>query len=133
MDVTSLNQSMIAAVRSGQDTGMPLLLLNTTGARTGLRRTTPLVYAVDGPGRYVIYGSKRGAPQHPDWYRNLVANPDVTVELGNETFTATASTANGPDRSRLYEAIVAAAPQVASYQEQTDREIPVVVLERIAG
>ncbi|MFE7721739.1 nitroreductase/quinone reductase family protein [Nocardia rhizosphaerihabitans] len=132
MDFTAFNESTIAAFRQnkGAVPGMPLLLLTTTGARTGIARTTPLAYVPDGPGRYVVYASKLGAPRHPDWYYNLRSRPTVIVEVGAETFTATATTVIGRERERLYGAIVAAVPQVATHQGQTSRVIPVVVLQR---
>jgi deazaflavin-dependent oxidoreductase (nitroreductase family) len=117
---------------SGMFKGAPLLLLTTTGARSGRRRTTPLAHTRDGD-RYVVIASKAGAPSHPDWYRNLVANPEVTVEVGGETFEALASVPTGSERKRLYDAQAALMPNFAEYQRNTTREIPVVVLERVAA
>lgn len=110
--------------------GAPMILVTTTGARSGRTRTSPLVYTRDGD-RYVIIASYAGAPKHPAWYHNLVANPEVTVEVGTESFTARASTAEGEERRRLYDAQAALMPNFTEYQEKTTREIPVVVLERI--
>ncbi|WP_410876946.1 nitroreductase/quinone reductase family protein [Nocardia sp. A7] len=132
MDFTAFNQETIRTFRKNKGTGpgMPLLLLTTTGARTGIARTTPLAYVPDGPGRYVVYASKLGAPRHPDWFYNLRSTPEVTVEVGAETFTATATTARDHERERLYQAIITAVPDVADHQDQTTRVIPVVVLQR---
>jgi deazaflavin-dependent oxidoreductase (nitroreductase family) len=110
--------------------GAPLLLLTTTGARSGLPRTSPLAYTVDN-GHYVVIASKGGAPTNPDWFHNLRANPEVTVELGAETFPARASIPQGDERQRLYDQMVAQMPNFAEYQRNTTRQIPVVVLERI--
>ncbi len=109
--------------------GRPLLLLTTTGAKSGEERTTPLVYSKDGD-RLVIIASMGGAPKHPAWYLNLVANPKATVEVGAEKFTARASVAEGAERERLYAQQAAEMPAFNEYQEKTTRQIPVVVLER---
>jgi deazaflavin-dependent oxidoreductase (nitroreductase family) len=109
---------------------LPLLLLTTRGARTGEERTTPLVYTTDGD-RYVIIASKGGAPTHPAWYHNLLANPRVTLEVGDEKFEAEASVvSDSAERDRLYDAQAALMPNFAEYQRNTTRRIPVVVLER---
>lgn len=109
--------------------GRPLLLLTTKGAKSGEERTTPLVYSRDGE-RLVIIASMGGAPKHPAWYLNLVANPDVTVEVGTEKFGAKARVANGEERERLYAQQAAAMPAFNEYAQKTTRVIPVVVLER---
>ena len=109
--------------------GRPLLLLTTKGAKSGEERTTPLVYSRDGD-RLVIIASMGGAPKHPAWYLNLVANPDVTVEVGTEKFGAKARVANGEERERLYAQQAAAMPAFNEYAQKTTRVIPVVVLER---
>ena len=106
-----------------------LLLLNTVGARSGEPRTTPLGWLrIDG--RLVVVASNVGAPQHPAWYHNLVKNPQVTVELGAETFAATARTATGAERERLWEGAVAQHSFFTDHQAKTQRQIPRVVLER---
>ncbi|HEV7664626.1 MAG TPA: nitroreductase family deazaflavin-dependent oxidoreductase [Chloroflexota bacterium] len=115
---------------SGPFAGRPLLLLSTTGARSGQTRINPLVYTRDGD-KYVVIASKGGAPTNPDWYHNVVKNPQVTLEVGPETFTARASIVEGAERQRLYDAQAALMPNFAEYQEKTDRQIPVIVLERI--
>ena len=175
-DLRAVNQAVIAEFRASGGRlrtilpGSRILLLTTTGARTGRPHTTPLGYvhadtvhadtahpdaahaglpveAVPGAGpdgppagaaagrrprRLAVYASNMAAPTHPQWYRNLVANPRVSVELGGERFDALASTATGAERDRLYEALVAAMPGLRSHREQTDREIPVVVLAAVS-
>jgi deazaflavin-dependent oxidoreductase (nitroreductase family) len=116
-------------ITQGPFTGRSLLLLTTRGGKTGQERTSPLAYSRDG-NRYVVIASKGGAPTHPDWYRNLRANPDVVVEVGPERFDAKATVAKGEERRRLYDAHAARMPAFREYQERTAREIPVVVLER---
>jgi deazaflavin-dependent oxidoreductase (nitroreductase family) len=129
------NQKLIAEYRandgkvSGQFANAPLLLLTTTGAKSGQPRTTPLVHTTDGD-RLVIIASKAGAPTNPDWYHNLRAHPEVTVELGPDTFHANATIPNGAERDRLYDQMAAKMPNFAEYQQNTERRIPVVVLER---
>lgn len=108
---------------------MPLLLLTTLGAKTGLARVSPVAYLMDGE-HYIIVASKGGSPTNPSWFHNLVVNPEVKVEVGNETFTATASVAEGAEHHRLYTAMATLHPQFADYQKKTDRKIPVVVLTR---
>lgn len=109
--------------------GRPLLLLTTTGAKSGEQRTTPLVYSKDGD-RVVIIASMGGAPKHPSWYLNLSASPRVTVELGTEKFEATASSAEGAERDRLYAQQAAMMPAFTEYEQKTTRRIPVVLLNR---
>jgi len=134
--MSDFNQKIIEEFRTnggavgGQFAGAPMLLLTTTGARSGLARTSPVVYTKDGD-RFVIIASKAGAPTNPDWYHNLLAHPEVTLEVGTETFSARASVADGDERLRLYDAQAEAMPRFAEYQQGTTREIPVVVLERL--
>jgi deazaflavin-dependent oxidoreductase (nitroreductase family) len=109
--------------------GGNMLLLTTTGARTGRRHTTPMMFVPQGD-RWMVIASNIGAPTHPDWYRNLVAEPTVTVELGTETFEARATTATGDERARLWAALLEGFPFFADHQAKTDREIPLVLLER---
>ncbi len=108
----------------------PLLLLTTTGAKSGQSRTTPVAYSRDGD-RLVIAATKGGAPTNPDWYYNLVANPIVTVELGTERFQARATQVTGEERDRLYAEHARLMPGFAEYPKKTARVIPVFVLERI--
>ena len=134
-DRKAFNESLIQEFRAnggkvgGRFEGRPVLLLTTTGAKSGRKYTTPLVYLQDGE-RRLIFASKAGAPTHPDWYHNLVANPTVTVEAGTETYEARAVEITGEERDRLYAKQVEAAPQFGEYQEKTDRVIPVVDLQR---
>jgi deazaflavin-dependent oxidoreductase (nitroreductase family) len=109
--------------------GTPLLLLTTTGAKSGQRRTTPLVYMPDGD-RMIIFASKAGAPTNPDWYHNLVAHPQVTVEVGTETFEAASVVITGEERDRLYAQQAATNPGFAEYETKTTRQIPVIALKR---
>ena len=116
-------------ITKGPFTGRSLLLLTTRGAKTGRERTKPLAYTRDGDRIFVI-ASKGGAPAHPDWYRNVRANPRVTVEVGPERFEANASVAKGAERRRLYDLQASHMPAFKEYEKRTSREIPVVVLER---
>ena len=134
-DHLQFNRDLIAEYRanggktSGPFAGAPLLLLTTIGRRSGEPRTSPVVFTRDGDDLVVI-ASKAGADDHPDWYRNLEANPEVTVELGADTFPAKAVITDGDERARLY---AAQADQMAAFKEyeaKTTREIPVVRLVR---
>jgi deazaflavin-dependent oxidoreductase (nitroreductase family) len=109
--------------------GSTILLLTTTGRRTGEKRTTPLIYAKDGD-RYVIVASQGGAPRHPHWYANLSQDPNVEVQVLDEVFRARARTAEGEGRERLWRLANEVWPHYDSYQRRTERRIPVVVLER---
>ena len=117
-------------ILTGRFAGRRLVLLTTIGARSGQARTTPLAFTRDGD-HYVVIASKAGSASHPDWYHNLVRNPTVTLETGEETFQARARVAQDDERERLYEAQAALMPNFAEYQRRTTRQIPVVVLERI--
>jgi deazaflavin-dependent oxidoreductase (nitroreductase family) len=134
-EINDFNRNLIDEFRTnkGKVTGAfenaPLLLLTTTGAKSGKTRTNPVVYTKDGD-RLVIIASKGGAPTHPDWYRNLVAHPAVTIELPDEKFDAKASVAQGDERERLFAAQAELMPAFGDYQTKTDRELPVVILER---
>jgi deazaflavin-dependent oxidoreductase (nitroreductase family) len=134
-DYNAFNRTLIEKFRAngGKGSGMfadaPLLVLTTTGARTGLPRVVPLVYSTDN-GRLVVIASKGGAPTHPDWFYNLRANPVVTVEVGTETFPARATIPEGAERKRLFDQMAAQMPGFAEYQRNTTRQIPVIVLER---
>ncbi len=109
--------------------GTTILLLTTLGRRSGEQRTTPLIHRVDG-GRYVVVASKGGAPQHPAWFENLAAEPAVTLQVLDEVFDARASVADGAERERLWGLMTEVWPAYDDYQQKTDRQIPVVVLER---
>jgi len=107
-----------------------LLLLTSTGAKTGAERITPLVYYGEDD-RYMVFASAGGSPRHPGWYRNVTANPEVAVEVGTERFRARATELTGGERDRIFAAQAARSPQIAEYQEKTTRAIPVIALERI--
>ena len=119
------NQGRVGGRWEGRD----LLLLTTRGRRTGREYTTPMVYTRDGD-RLLVYASQGGAPAHPDWYLNLVANPDVIVEVGAERYDAVATSLEGEERDREFAAQVERSPQFGEYQKGTDRVIPVVALKR---
>jgi len=110
--------------------GSTILLLTTTGRKTGEKHTTPLIYQLDGDNP-VIVASKGGAPEHPGWFRNLSKNPEVEVQIKGDKFTARARTAEGEERERLWRLMNEIWPHYEEYQEKTDRRIPVVVLERM--
>ena len=135
-DVNDFNRNLIDEFRAndgkvtGPFEGAPLLLLTTTGAKSGNTRTNPVVYTRDGD-RLVIIASKGGSPTSPDWYHNLVANPLVTIEVPGEKFEAKASVARGDEHDRLFAAQAAVMPQFGEYQEKTTRQLPVVILERV--
>ena len=107
----------------------PLLLLTTTGAKSGKRRTTPMMYIPDGD-RLLVIASNIGAPNHTDWYYNLVAHPEVTVEVGTKTYDATAIVTQGAERQQLWTRIVAQYPFFADHQAKTTRQIPIIALTR---
>lgn len=107
----------------------PLLLVHTTGAKSGEHRINPLAYITDDE-RYVIIASKGGAPSNPDWYYNVVANPEVSVEVGAEKFDAVASVAEEPERTELYAKMAAKNPGFNEYKTKTTRTIPVITLTR---
>ncbi len=108
--------------------GRPLLLLTAIGAKSGQSRTNPMMYLREGDHLYV-FASKGGAPTHPDWYHNLLAHPEVTVELGGEKFSAVARPITGEARDQIYARWAAQYPQFREYQEKTTRKIPVIELE----
>ena len=134
-DQNTYNRQLIEEFRAnrgksgGPMEGRPLLLLTTTGAKSGQLRTTPMMYIPDGD-RLLVIASNAGAPAHPDWYRNLVAYPEVTVEVGNEIFEAIAIVTEGPERQRLWTRVVELYPFFADHQAKVTRQIPVIVLER---
>lgn len=134
-DMNDWNRQIIAEFREndgkvgGPFEGAPMVLVTHTGAKTGTERTTPLMALVDGDD-LVIFASKAGAPDNPDWYHNLVANPETTVEYGTDTFPVRARVAEGSERDDLWTRQKTAYPQFQGYEDSTDRVIPVVVLER---
>jgi len=132
----SFNDGIIEDFRAhdGKTTGpfadAPLVLITATGAKSGQPRTFPIVYTKDGDD-LVIAASKQGADTNPDWYHNIVANPEVTVELPGDTYQATArAVPSGEERDRLFAAHSGAMPDFAKYQQQTERVIPVVVISK---
>ncbi|HTX83447.1 MAG TPA: nitroreductase family deazaflavin-dependent oxidoreductase [Streptosporangiaceae bacterium] len=133
-DVNDWNSKIIEEFRAnggkvgGNFTGAPILLLHTTGAKTGLERVHPMMYRkVDGG--YAVFASKAGAPTNPDWYHNLVANPHVRAEIGSATVALRARVADHAERERIWGAQKADYPGFADYEQKTTRQIPVVILE----
>jgi len=130
------NQKVITEFRAnqgkvgGQFANRPLLLLTTTGAKSGKTYTNPLAYTKDGDS-FVVIASFGGAPKNPSWYNNLVAHPEVTVEVGSERFKAKATVTTGEERQRLYDQQAKQIPAFAEYAKKTTRQIPVIVLTRI--
>lgn len=113
----------------GRFEGIPILILETKGAKSGRTRLNPLVYSKDGD-RYVIAASKGGAPTNPDWYHNLVANPTASVEVGTETFDVDVTVVPGDERDRLYAKHAEQMPGFLQYEKNTTRKIPVIALTR---
>lgn len=133
VDLKETNQRVIAQFRAGGPIeGMhreALLLLTTTGRRSGEPRTSPMMFHLDGD-RVLVIASNIGAPVHPDWYLNLAADPHVTVEIGDETYPALAAATEGADRERVWAELKEAYPFFADHEKATDRTIPVVALTR---
>jgi deazaflavin-dependent oxidoreductase (nitroreductase family) len=133
--VPDWNTSIIEEFRAnggkvgGRFAGAPLLILKTTGAKTGRTRENPMMYLADGD-RFLVFASKGGAPTHPDWYHNLVANPSATIEVGDESFDVNAEVLTGEERDRFYAIQSERYPGFAEYQEKTERIIPVIALVR---
>ncbi len=113
----------------GNFENMTLLLLHTRGAKSGLSRLNPAAYTEDGD-RLVIIASKGGADTHPDWYYNVIANPNVTVEVGTEKYDTVATVEQEPERTRLYDQMAAQYPGFEAYRQKTSRIIPVITLKR---
>jgi deazaflavin-dependent oxidoreductase (nitroreductase family) len=136
-DYNEWNAKIIAEFRAnagkvgGQFANATMVLVTTTGARSGKLRINPLVYLPDGK-RIVIFASKAGAPTNPDWFYNLRANPLVTVEVGAETYQARAVIIEGEERDRLYAAQVKRFSAFGEYEAKTTRKIPVIALERVS-
>lgn len=134
-DVNDWNARIIEEFRAnegrvgGPFEGAPVLLLHTTGARSGKERVNPMMY-LDLDGRRYVFASKAGADRHPDWYHNLVAHPEVTVEAGAETYRAAAQPLEAEERDLVYAEQVRRYPQFGEYQQKTTRRIPVVELRR---
>jgi deazaflavin-dependent oxidoreductase (nitroreductase family) len=137
-DLLLLGEDHVRAYReSGGETGyiwngVTTLLLTTTGRTSGQPRTTPLIFARDG-NDYLVVASMGGAPEHPQWYRNLVANQSAEIQVKSETHRVTAKTASADEKPRLWSIVSDAWPNYNVYQTRTDREIPVVVLTPVTG
>jgi deazaflavin-dependent oxidoreductase (nitroreductase family) len=131
---TNWNDSIIEEFRANQGKvggrfeGAPLLLLHSRGAKTGQERVNPMMYRAD-DGNYVVFASKGGAPTNPDWYHNLLANPEATVEVGTSTVPVVGRVAEGEERERLWSRQKKDWPGFADYEKKTPREIPVIILE----
>ena len=127
------NQQIIDQFRANEGKvdhfGDALVLLHTTGAKSGKERVNPVAYQAV-PGGWAVFASKAGAPTNPDWYYNLLANPDVTIETGTETVAVRARVADGAERDEIWEKQKELMPGFAEYEEKTSRQIPVIVLER---
>jgi deazaflavin-dependent oxidoreductase (nitroreductase family) len=115
----------------GSFKGAPVLLLHTTGAKTGQERVNPMMYRRVGD-NYAVFASKAGAPTNPDWYHNLVANPAVKAEIGSQILDLTARVADSTERAPIWAAQKADYPGFADYEQKTSRQIPVVILEPAA-
>jgi deazaflavin-dependent oxidoreductase (nitroreductase family) len=137
MDINEMNKKVVAEFRDnggkvgGIFAGTPLVLMHHRGARSGVKRITPLAYFAE-DGRIFVFASKGGADDNPAWYHNLLANPRATVELGAETFEVVALPLSGAERDEYFAKQVAVAPQFAEYQRMVTRVIPVVELRRVA-
>ena len=133
MDMRDRNRQVIEQFRAGGEIeGMHrerILLLTTIGAKTGLQRTTPMMFHDDGD-RLLVVASAAGAPKHPDWYRNVVANPHVHVEVGNESYDAVARPIVGDEREPVWAMLTANYPFFAEHQAKVERTIPVIALTR---
>jgi deazaflavin-dependent oxidoreductase (nitroreductase family) len=131
--MSDYNADVIAEFRAnhgkvgGNFEGAPLLLLHTTGARSGQERVNPVMYLRDGD-RYLVFASKGGAPSSPDWYHNLKADPDAEIEVGDETIAVRAEEVTGAERDAKYAEQAALFPGFADYEKKTDRLIPVIAL-----
>jgi deazaflavin-dependent oxidoreductase (nitroreductase family) len=133
MDLEEMNRNVIEEFRSnggkvtGQFDGIPILLLHCVGAKSGKQHTKPLAYTMDGD-RYVIIASFAGSPTHPPWYHNLVANPELDIEVGSQKLRVRADVTAEPERTNLYESMAAQIPVFADYKKKTERVIPVFTL-----
>ena len=133
-DVNDFNKQMIEQFRAnhgklgGPFEGGTMLLLHTTGAKTGKERVNPVAYQPVGD-NFAVFASKAGAPTNPDWYHNLLAHPEVTVEIGDKTYQATAKPITGDERDQIYSRWEQQYPQFREYREKTKRTIPVIELE----
>jgi deazaflavin-dependent oxidoreductase (nitroreductase family) len=135
--MTDFNSQIIEEFRAkggklgGQFEGAPMLLLHSTGAKSGAKRVNPVMYRPVGDS-FAVFASKGGAPTNPDWYYNLLAHPETTVEVGDETIPVVAHVADDAERGPIWEAQKRDYPGFADYERQTTRQIPVVILKRAA-
>lgn len=135
MSTNDWNESIIEEFRAnggevgGRFEGRPLLLLHHRGARSGVERVNPLAYQSLPDGKLAVFASRGGSPRNPDWYHNVLANPDVTVEVGSDSLGATARVAESEERDRIWEKQKRDVPGFADYERNTPRQIPVVILE----
>ena len=138
METNTYNEQLIREFRANKGQvghlggflkDFPVLLLTTTGAKSGRPHTTPLMYVRDG-GRPVVFASAGGSPKNPAWYHNLLAHPEVGVEIGEESFGAVAVVAQGAERERLWELAVDSNPPLGSYRETLNRRIPLITLQQ---
>jgi deazaflavin-dependent oxidoreductase (nitroreductase family) len=135
-DRTNWNDHIIEEFRAnggrvgGGFEGAPLLLLHSTGARSGAERVNPMMYQRVGDS-YAVFASKAGAPSNPDWYYNLVAHPDATIEVGEDVEKVTARVAGPAERADIWTRQKERYPGFADYEQRTEREIPVVILEPV--
>jgi deazaflavin-dependent oxidoreductase (nitroreductase family) len=137
-EANDFNQPVVEEFRAnggkvgGPFKGLPLVLLHHTGAKSGTERVNPLAYQRIGDGSVAIFASKGGAPTNPDWFHNLVANPNASIEIGTERYDVTARVATGDERERIWSAQKEAVPSFAEYETISGgREIPVVVLDKV--
>jgi deazaflavin-dependent oxidoreductase (nitroreductase family) len=134
-DVVDFNKAIIEEFRAnggklgGNFEGAPMLLLHTTGAKSGKERVNPMMYRDVGD-ELAVFASKAGAPTNPDWYHNLLAHPETTAEIGTDTVSVVAREAKGDERTKIWEAQKKDYPGFAEYEAGTTRQIPVVILER---
>jgi deazaflavin-dependent oxidoreductase (nitroreductase family) len=135
---TDFNQKIVEEFRAnngkvgGPFEYLPLVLLHHTGAKSGIERVNPVAYQRIDDDAVAIFASKGGAPTNPDWYHNLVANPNARIEIGTQRYDVTARVATGDERQRIWEAQKEAFPNFAEYETTSgDREIPVVVLDKV--
>ncbi len=136
-DVHDFNATIIEEFRAnagrlgGQFDGAPVLLLHSTGAKSGKERVNPMMYQQVGD-HYAVFASKAGAPTNPDWFHNLVAHPEATIEIGTASMPVRARVATGAERDTIWQTQKERYPGFADYERSTDREIPVVILEPLS-
>ncbi len=135
MRTNSWNDGIIEEFRAnegkvgGRFDGHPLLLLHHRGAKSGLERVNPLAYQALPGGSFAVFGSRGGSPRDPDWFHNVRANPDVAVEVGTRRIEAKARVAEGEERERIWEKQKLNVPAFATYEQRTERQIPVIIIE----